>query len=84
MADQGDAKILEIIGRQSRQDRLVDLVVAEGRRIALESQILQPWRNVGAVILASEKRQPLIDDDTPLPLGYQRWRWASVVSGFRP
>jgi hypothetical protein len=68
MADQGDAKILEIIGRQTRQDRLVDLVVAEGRRIALESQILQPCRNVRAVILGSEERQPLIDDDTPLPL----------------
>ncbi len=67
MPDQGDAKILEIIGRQARQDRLVDLVISEGRRIALKTQILQPLRNVHALILGSEERQPLIDDDTPLP-----------------
>ena len=67
MPDQGDTKLLEIIGRQARQDSLVDLVIAERRRIALQAQILQPCRNVHAVILGSEERHPLIDDDTPLP-----------------
>jgi len=46
MAHQGDAKILQIIGRQARQYSLVDLVIAKRRRIALEAQILQPLGNV--------------------------------------
>jgi len=68
MPDQGDAEILRILGRQARQDPLVDLVVAERRHIKLKAQILQPRRYVHAVILGSEERQPLTDDDIPLPL----------------
>ena len=67
MPDQGDTKILEILGRQARQHSLVDLVVAEGRHIALKAQILQPCRYVHAVILGSEARQFLMDDHKPLP-----------------
>jgi hypothetical protein len=67
MPDQGDAEILQILGRQARQDPLVDLVLAERRHIALKAQILQPRRYVHAVIPGSEKRQPLMDDDRPLP-----------------
>ena len=63
MPDRGNAKILEILRRQLRQHLPVDLVVAERRRIALKAQTLQPRRYVHAVILGSEERQPLIDDD---------------------
>jgi hypothetical protein len=42
-------------------------IVAEGRHIALKAQILQPRRYVHAVILGSEERQPLMDEDNPLP-----------------
>jgi hypothetical protein len=44
-------------------------IVAERRYIALVAQILQPRRYVHAVILGSEKRQTLVDDDIPLPSG---------------
>ena len=59
MPDQGDAEILQILGRQAWQDPLVDLVLAEDRHIALKAQILQPRRYVHAVILGSEEPQPL-------------------------
>src|SRR5437016_10456189 len=68
MPDQGDAEILQILARQARQDPLVDLVLAERQHIALKAQILQPRRYVHAVIPGSEKRQPLMDDDIPLPV----------------
>jgi hypothetical protein len=40
MPDQRDAEILQILGRQARQYPCVDLVVAEGRHIALKAQTL--------------------------------------------
>jgi hypothetical protein len=67
MPDQGDAEILQILGSQARQDPLVDLVLAERRHIALKTQILQLRRYVHTVILGSEERQPLMDNDRPLP-----------------
>ena len=69
MTDQSDTKILEILGRQIRQDPLVDLVVPECWDIALKAQVLQPRRDVHAVILGSEERQPPLVDDRPLPHG---------------
>ncbi len=64
MASEDDAKILEILRRQLRQRFPIDLVVAERWHIALKAQALQPNRYVHAVILGSEERQPLIDDDS--------------------
>ena len=48
----------------------IDLIVAEGRHIALKAQTLEPRRDVHAVILGSEKRTPLVDEapNTALPL----------------
>jgi hypothetical protein len=46
----------------------VDLVVAEGRHIALKAQTLQPCLYVHAVILDSEESQPLANKDIPLPV----------------
>ena len=44
------------------------IVVANSRigedGLALKAQILQPRRNIHAVILGSEERQPLMNDDT--------------------
>ena len=59
----------QVLGRQLRQHLGIDIVVAERRRIALKAQIPQPRRYVHAVILGSEERQPLMDDDIPLPFG---------------
>ena len=87
MADQGDAEMLQILGRQLRQHFAIDLVVAERRRVLFEPQPPQPRRYVHAVILGSEERQPLMVDDIPLPfelpaaaLKYVQ----SQVSGQRP
>jgi hypothetical protein len=43
--------------------------IAERRHIAPKAQISQPRRHIHAVILGSEKRQTLVDDDIPLPAG---------------
>jgi len=67
MPDQSDAEIRQILGRHARQHPFVDLVLTERRLVLLELQLPQPRRYVHAVILGSEKRQPLKDDDKPLP-----------------
>ena len=59
----------QIVGRQLRQHLPIDFVVAECRRISFEPQPAQPRRYVHAVILGSEERQPLMDEDIPLPFG---------------
>ena len=69
MADRGDPDADQVFGGQLRQHLAVDIIVAERRYIALKAQILQPRRYVHAVILRSEKRKPLVDDDMPLPSG---------------
>ena len=52
---------------QTRQHFAIDIVVAECRRVLFEPQPTQPRCYVHAVILGSEERQPLMDDDIPLP-----------------
>jgi hypothetical protein len=51
-----------------RQHLGVDLVVAEGRHIALEAQTLQPRLYVHAVILGSEERHLHLFKDIILPV----------------
>jgi hypothetical protein len=43
---------------------LVDLVIAERLVVTLKTKAAQPSRYVHAVILGSEERQPLMDDDS--------------------
>ena len=52
MADRDDAKFFQIVGRQLRQDAQVDLVVAEGGFLSLETQASQPAPNVHRVVPA--------------------------------
>ena len=68
MPDQGDAEILPILGRQARQYPCVDLVVAEGRHIALKAQTLQPRLDVHAAILGPEERHLHLFEDISLPV----------------
>ena len=58
----------QVLGGQLRQHLAIDIVVAEGWRIVFEAQPAQPRRYVHAVILGSEERQPLMDEDIPLPV----------------
>jgi len=51
MPDQGDAEILQILGRQARQYPCVDLVHAERLLVLLQPETVEPCRNVHARIL---------------------------------
>src|SRR5271157_6026362 len=42
MADGGDPQIAQILGGQPPQDRIVDVIVAESRRVLCEPQSAQP------------------------------------------
>jgi len=52
MADRGDAKFFQIIGRQLRQDAQVDLVLAESLLVSLQPEPPQPPPNVHRVVPA--------------------------------
>ena len=56
----------QVVGRQLRQHFAIDIVVTECGRVSFEPQPAQPRRYFHAVILGSEERQPLMDDDIPL------------------
>jgi len=46
MPDNSDTKVLQVLRRQTRQDRVVDLVFAEGRLILFEAKTPQPTSDV--------------------------------------
>jgi hypothetical protein len=50
VTDQGNAKILQVIGRQTRQHLLVDLVFAERLLVPLQPEPPQPAPNVHRVV----------------------------------
>ena len=52
MADRGDAKFFQIVGRQLRQDAQVDLVIAESLLVSLQPEPAQPAPNVHRVVPA--------------------------------
>ena len=58
MADRGDAQLAQILGGQPSQNRIVDVIVAERRRVLFEPQPAQPRHYVHTAILSSEERQP--------------------------
>ena len=41
-----NAKLLEVLGRQPREDRVVNIVLAEGRLVSFEAQAPQPLPEV--------------------------------------
>jgi hypothetical protein len=52
MADRSDAKFLQIVGSQLRQDAQVDLVIAECLLVAFQPEPAQPAPNVHRVVPA--------------------------------
>ena len=52
MADRGDAKFFQIVGRQLRQDAQVDLILAESLLVSLQPEAPQPAPNVHRVVPA--------------------------------
>src|SRR5262245_1767370 len=61
MPDKTDAQILQVVCRQGRQDRLVDLIFAECRLIPFETKAPQPTPDVHhrALTLAANAPHPL-------------------------
>ena len=64
MPDQGDTEILQILGGQAGEHFFVDLIIVERLVVTFKTKAAQPCRYVHAVILDSEERQPLMDDDS--------------------
>jgi hypothetical protein len=52
MADEGDPQFLEVVGGQARQNRGVDAMLAERRFVLLESETVQPSRDIHGDLLA--------------------------------
>src|ERR1700747_1651092 len=60
MSDKSDAKILQVLSRQPRQDRVVDLILAEGRLILFEAKLPQPTSDVhGGTLVRLPLHDPL-------------------------
>ena len=68
MADRRHAHADQVVGGQLGQHLGVDIVVTECRRILFKAQPAQPRRYIHAVILDSAESQPLVNEDTPLPV----------------
>ena len=69
MADRGHADAEQVVRCQLPQHFVIDIVVAECRCVSFEPQPAQPRLYIHAVILGSEERQPLVNEDIPLPFG---------------
>ena len=68
MAEGADAQLLQVLCGHPAQDLAVDVIVAKKLGVLFEAQPAQPPRYVHAVILDSEKPQPLMNEDIPLPV----------------
>ena len=64
MATKCHPEILEVLRRELRQHVPIDLVITQRLVVTLKTKAAQPYRYVHAVILGSEERQPLMDDDS--------------------
>jgi hypothetical protein len=58
VADQADAKILQILGRQARQYPCVDLVCTERRLVLLEPELPQPFCDIHRPLSRSANYRP--------------------------
>ena len=55
MSDDNEAKVLQALGRQTRQDLLIDLVFAERRLIPLKTKAAQPIPEVHDGVLIARR-----------------------------
>ncbi len=69
VADRCNADVPEVVRSELPQYLPIDLVIAERLLVTLKTKTTQPRRYVHAVILGSEERQLLVDDDILLPSG---------------
>src|SRR4029079_448360 len=59
MPDKSNTKILQVLRRQTRQDRVIDLVLAEGCLIMFEAKLPQPTSEVhGAPLVPTAASSP--------------------------
>src|SRR5262245_40221746 len=71
--NRNDAKLLQVLFRQARKNRLVDVILAECRLILPEAQAPQPDHNVhdGAPTIGGGAHHPPGKRECPV------WRWSS-------
>src|SRR4029077_19714441 len=85
MADRVDAKVLEILCRQTRQHIAIDIIFAEDRFVLLEPEPVEPCRNVHVRLPAGANNPPRLPyRDRRLRARYQRGRLWSKVSQTGP
>ena len=78
MSDKSDTKILQVLGRQARQDRVVDLILAECGLILFEAKPPQPTSDVhGGAPVRLALHDPPGETDC---LGYGFFEWSGVGS----
>jgi hypothetical protein len=58
VSDDNDAKVLQVLGRQTRQDLLIDLVFAERRLIPFKTNAAQPIPEVHDSVLITRRYGP--------------------------
>ena len=73
MADDSDAEVLEVVDRQLRQHRAVDLIVPERRLILPEAEAPQPDPDIHRCFLRGAKVDDRLTNSQCLPL------WLSTV-----
>jgi len=49
MADRRDAKLAQVLGRQTVQNLPIDVVIAEGGRVSFEPEAAQPFCNIHSI-----------------------------------
>ena len=84
MSDDNEAKVLQALGRQTRQDLLIDLVFAERRLIPLKTKAAQPIPEVhDGVLIARRLTGSFRPYDVSGALPRSSLRYLSMAAGLR-
>jgi hypothetical protein len=79
MPKRRDAKLLQVLGRQVGEDRLVYVILAEDRLVLPEAQAPQPDHNVHRGALQSRVAHIIVSRRAPVQAGARTcapWLWA--------
>ena len=72
MPDGADAKLFQVLRRQTRQDRVVDRIVAERRLILFETKAPQPTSKFHRDVSTSTWRAMIVQAHLPVQVTHQR------------
>jgi len=77
MADDSDAEVLEVVDRQPRQHRAVDVIVPGRRLILPEAEAPQPDPNIHRCFLRGAKSMMVLRNHNVYGFGSVRWSGSS-------